>query len=240
MIIPSIDLQSGNAVQLIGGKEKELDAGDPRPIADLFGRVGEIAVIDLDAALGTGNNRDTILDLLGRAPCRVGGGIRDEDSIQEYLDAGVRYVILGTKAITAPHLVSDVCAEFPGHIIVGLDVREGKVAIEGWSKLSRHDALDLAQHFEQDGVAAIVFTDISRDGMMDGLNIEATVAFAQELSIPVIASGGITNLDDIRALCAVESEGVSAAITGRAIYEGTIDLAEAQTLADKLSGSDDG
>ena len=152
---------------------------------------------------------------------------------------GVRYVILGTKAVTAPHFVADVCLEFPGHIIVGLDVRDGKVAIEGWSKLSRHDAVDLAQHFEEDGVASIVFTDISRDGMMEGLNVDATVAFAQELTIPVIASGGVTNLDDIRRLCAVQEEGVMGAITGRAIYEGTLDLAEAQSLADELAGTDD-
>ena len=172
-------------------------------------------------------------------PIQVGGGIRDEDAIQAYLDAGVAFVILGTKAVTAPHFVSDVCLEFPGHIIVGLDVRDGKVAIEGWSKLSRHDAVDLAQHFEEDGVASIVFTDISRDGMMEGLNVDATVAFAQQLTIPVIASGGVTNLDDIRRLCAVQEEGVMGAITGRAIYEGTIDLAEAQSLADDLVGTDD-
>jgi phosphoribosylformimino-5-aminoimidazole carboxamide ribotide isomerase len=170
-------------------------------------------------------------------PIQVGGGIRDEDTIQQYLDAGVSYVILGTKAVTAPHFVADVCMEFPSHIIVGLDVKEGKVAIEGWSKLSRHDAVDLAQKFEEDGVSAIVFTDISRDGMLNGVNIESTVAFARELAIPVIASGGMTNLDDIRALCAVENEGVTAAITGRAIYEGTIDFAEAQKLADSLATS---
>jgi phosphoribosylformimino-5-aminoimidazole carboxamide ribotide isomerase len=179
-----------------------------------------------------------IVERFPELPIQVGGGIRDEDRIQTYLDAGVSYVILGTKAVTSPNFVSDVALEFPGHIIVGLDVRDGKVAIEGWSKLSRHDAVDLALQFEQDGVAAIVFTDIHRDGMMQGLNIEATVNFAQQLVIPVIASGGVTSLDDIRALCAVEAEGVTAAITGRAIYEGTIDLAEAQALADSLSDSD--
>ena len=214
---------------------------DPLAVAARWIDAGarRLHVVDLDGAVaGRPNNSRTIHAITKRfpdVPIQVGGGIRDEDSIQEYLDAGVRYVILGTKAVTAPHFVSDVCVEFPGHIIVGLDVREGKVAIEGWSKLSRHDAVDLAQHYEQDGVAAIVFTDISRDGMMEGLNIEATVAFAQELSVPVIASGGVTNLDDIRALCAAEPEGVMAAITGRAIYEGALDLAEAQTLADKLS-----
>jgi len=248
LLIPAIDLKDGKCVRLKQGRmdDDTVYSDDPLAVASRWVEAGarRLHIVDLNGAVaGRPINSAAIHAIAERfpeVPIQVGGGIRDEDSIQEYLDAGVRYVILGTKAITAPHFVSDVCAEFPGHIIVGLDVREGKVAIEGWSKLSRHDALDLAQHFEQDGVAAIVFTDISRDGMMDGLNIEATVAFAQELSIPVIASGGITNLDDIRALCAVESEGVSAAITGRAIYEGTIDLAEAQTLADKLSGSDDG
>jgi phosphoribosylformimino-5-aminoimidazole carboxamide ribotide isomerase len=248
LLIPAIDLKDGKCVRLKQGRmdDDTVYSDDPLAVASRWVEAGarRLHIVDLNGAVaGRPINSAAIHAIAERfpeVPIQVGGGIRDEDSIQEYLDAGVRYVILGTKAITAPHFVSDVCVEFPGHIIVGLDVREGKVAIEGWSKLSRHDALDLAQHFEQDGVAAIVFTDISRDGMMDGLNIEATVAFAQELSIPVIASGGITNLDDIRALCAVESEGVSAAITGRAIYEGTIDLAEAQTLADKLSGSDDG
>lgn len=168
-------------------------------------------------------------------PIQVGGGIRDEDTIQQYLDAGVTFVILGTKAVTAPHFVADVCMEFPSHIIVGLDVKDGKVAIEGWSKLARHDAVDLAQQFEQDGVCAIVYTDISRDGMLNGVNIDSTVAFARELAIPVIASGGLTNLDDIRRLCEVEGEGICAAITGRAIYEGSIDFAEAQKLADSLA-----
>ena len=199
-------------------------------------------IVDLDGAFkGKPVNHDIIHQIseaFPDVPIQVGGGIRDEDSIQAYLDAGVSYVILGTKAVTAPHFVSDVCVEFPGHIMVGLDVRDGKVAIEGWSKLSRHDAIDLAQHFEEDGVAAIVFTDIHRDGMMQGLNVDATVAFAQQLTIPVIASGGVTNLDDIKALCAVENEGVTGVITGRAIYEGTLDLAEAQRTADELRASE--
>ena len=169
-------------------------------------------------------------------PVQVGGGIRDEDTIQTYLNAGVSFVIVGTKAVTAPHFVSDICLEFPGHIIIGLDVRDGKVAIDGWSKLSRHDAADLALKFEEDGVEGIIFTDIRRDGMLNGLNLEATVEFARNLRIPVIASGGVTNLDDIRALCAVEGEGIVGAVTGRAIYEGTLDFKVAQALADELNG----
>jgi phosphoribosylformimino-5-aminoimidazole carboxamide ribotide isomerase len=168
-------------------------------------------------------------------PIQVGGGIRDEETVQAYLDAGVQYVIIGTKAVSAPHFVNDLCIEFPGHIIVGLDARDGKVAIDGWSKLSHHSVYDMAQRFEQDGVEAIVFTDIGRDGMMTGVNIDSTVELARAITIPVIASGGITSMDDIRALCAVADEGIMGAITGRAIYEGTLDLAEAQKLADELT-----
>jgi phosphoribosylformimino-5-aminoimidazole carboxamide ribotide isomerase len=216
---------------------------DPLAVAERWVEAGarRLHVVDLDgAASGKPANSDVIheiADTYPDVPIQVGGGIRDEDTIQEYLDAGVRYVIIGTKAVTASHFVSDMCIEFPGHIIVGLDVRERKVAIEGWSKLSRHDAADLARKFEQDGVEAIIYTDISRDGMLNGLNLEATVSFAQGLTIPVIASGGVTNLDDIRALCEIESDGVSAVITGRAIYEGTLDFREAQALADELSGT---
>ncbi len=246
LLIPAIDLKDGKCVRLKQGRMNDdtVYSDDPLAVAARWVKAGarRLHIVDLDGATSgrpvNSNAIHTIAEQFPDLPIQVGGGIRDEDTIQEYLDAGVRYVILGTKAVTAPHFVSDVCVEFPGHIIVGLDVRDGKVAIEGWSKLSRHNAVDLAQHFEQDGVASIVFTDITRDGMMDGLNIEATVAFAQELSIPVIASGGITNLDDIRAICAVEEEGVSGAITGRAIYEGTLDLGEAQKLADELSDSD--
>ena len=147
----------------------------------------------------------------------------------------MQYVIIGTQAVTVPHFVNDVCLEFPGHIIVGLDAKDGKVAVDGWSKLSKHDVIDMAQHFEADGVEAIVYTDISRDGMMAGVNVEATVRLAQSVHIPIIASGGITNIDDIRALCKVANEGIMGAITGRAIYEGTLDFAAAQALADELT-----
>ncbi len=243
LLIPAIDIKDGKCVRLKQGRmtDETVYSDEPLAMAERWINAGarRLHIVDLDGAVsGKPVNSGVIHDIAERfpeVPIQVGGGIRDEDAIQTYLDAGVRYVILGTKAVTSPHFVSDVALEFPGHIIVGLDVRDGKVAIEGWSKLSRHDAVDLAQQFEHDGVAAIVFTDIHRDGMMDGLNIEATVAFAQELAIPIIASGGVTNLDDIRLLCSVEEEGVTAAITGRAVYEGTLDLAEAQKLADQLS-----
>ncbi|HEY9052645.1 MAG TPA: 1-(5-phosphoribosyl)-5-[(5-phosphoribosylamino)methylideneamino] imidazole-4-carboxamide isomerase, partial [Gammaproteobacteria bacterium] len=165
-------------------------------------------------------------------PIQVGGGIRSEETIETYLDAGVSYVIIGTKAVSDPHFISDICIGFPGHIIIGLDAKDGKVAIDGWSKVSKHDVIDMAQRFEEDGVEAIVYTDISRDGMMQGVNVEATVRLARAINIPVIASGGITNMDDIKALKAVEDEGVMGAITGRAIYEGTLNFAEAQAWVD--------
>jgi phosphoribosylformimino-5-aminoimidazole carboxamide ribotide isomerase len=196
-------------------------------------------VIDLDGAeAGRPVNLEVIravVDAVPDLPVQVGGGIRDEEAIDEYVGSGVRYVILGSKAASAPHFIADVCVEFPGHIIVGIDGRDGKVAIEGWSKLSQHDVVDLAQHFERDGVEAIIFTDIGRDGMLSGVNVDATVELARAVSIPIIASGGITSLDDVRALCGVADEGIMGAITGRAIYEGTLDFAAGQRLADELS-----
>jgi phosphoribosylformimino-5-aminoimidazole carboxamide ribotide isomerase len=148
----------------------------------------------------------------------------------------VSYVVLGTNAVNVPHFVGDACSEFPGHIIVALDARDGKVAIDGWSKLSNHDVIDIARRFEREGVEAIIYTDINRDGMMSGVNIDATVNLARSITIPVIASGGVSRLDDIRRLCAATREGVMGAIIGRALYEGELDLAEAQRVADDLSG----
>lgn len=204
-------------------------------------------IVDLDgAAAGRPVNAGAVRDIAGSfpdVPIQVGGGIRDEDTVQAYLDAGVQYAIIGTKAVSAPHFVNDLCLEFPGHIIVGLDARDGKVAVNGWSKLSHHDVTDVAQRFEQDGVAAIIYTDISRDGMMSGLNVEATVQLARSVHIPIIASGGVTSLDDIKALCEVADEGIAGLIIGRALYEGSIDLKSAQALVEEFSagrGQDDG
>ena len=245
LLIPAIDLKGGKCVRLVQG-DMERDtvySDDPVKMAVKWAEAGarRLHLVDLDGAFeGSPINHNVIHQIAEELPTidiEVGGGIRDEDAIQSYLDAGVRYVILGTKAVTAPHFVSDVCIEFPGHIMVGLDVRDGKVAIDGWSKLSKHDALDLAQRFESDGVEAIIHTDIGRDGMMEGLNVEATASLARELKIPVYASGGVTNLDDIRRLSQVSKDGVSGAITGKALYEGKLDFSEAQALADQLSES---
>ena len=162
---------------------------------------------------------------------QVGGGIRDDATVESYLNAGVQFVIIGTRAVNEPHFVSDLCAEYSGHIIIGLDARDGKIATDGWSKLSNHDVIDAALHFERDGVMAIVYTDIERDGMLSGINIEATARLASAIKTPVIASGGIRDLHDIRNLLEVTESGISAAITGRAIYEGTLDFEEANKLS---------
>jgi phosphoribosylformimino-5-aminoimidazole carboxamide ribotide isomerase len=167
---------------------------------------------------------------------QLGGGIRDLDTIERYIDAGLQYVIIGTAAIKNPGFLQDACTAFPGHIIVGLDAKDGKVATDGWSKLTKHDVIDIAKKFEGYGVESIIYTDIGRDGMLSGVNIEATVKLAQALTIPVIASGGLSNMADIEKLCAVEGEGVQGVICGRAIYSGDLDFAAAQIRADELGG----
>lgn len=242
LLIPAIDLKDGKCVRLRQGRMEDSTVLSDDPVA-MAGRWVEagarrLHLVDLNGAFdGRPVNGDVIRAIASaypNIPIQVGGGIRDEETVQAYLDSGVQYVIIGTKAVSAPHFINDLCIEFPGHVIVGLDAKDGKVAIDGWSKLSKHDVIDLAKHFEQDGVVAIVYTDIGRDGMMSGVNIDATVKLARSVKIPIIASGGITNLDDIRALCAVADEGITGAITGRAIYEGTLDFAAGQQLADQL------
>ena len=221
--------------------EETVYGDDPVSMAKRWVDAGarRLHIVDLDGAIaGKPENADIIHDIANKypdIPIQVGGGIRDEDTIQTYLDAGVSFVVVGTKAVTAPHFVSDVCLEFPGHIIVGLDAKNGKLATNGWSKLSHHDAADMAKRFEDEGVTAIIFTDIGRDGMMNNVNIESTLAICKEVTIPIIASGGISNLDDIKILCKSAKEGIMGAITGRAIYEGTLDFKEAQKLADETS-----
>ncbi|MDT8406042.1 MAG: 1-(5-phosphoribosyl)-5-[(5-phosphoribosylamino)methylideneamino]imidazole-4-carboxamide isomerase [Methylococcales bacterium] len=239
LLIPAIDIKNGQCVRLQQGRMEDdtVFSNDPVAMAERWVEAGakRLHLVDLDGAFaGKPKNADIIHRIAQRFPeilIQIGGGIRDEDTIQAYLDAGVQYVIIGTKAASEPHFIKEVAIEFPGHIIVGLDVRDGKVAIDGWSKLSHHDVIDLAQKFEADGVEAIIYTDISRDGMMTGVNVEATAELARAIRIPVIASGGITNIDDIHRLKAVQDDGVVAAITGRAIYEGTLDFAEATRIA---------
>ncbi|MCG5536219.1 1-(5-phosphoribosyl)-5-[(5-phosphoribosylamino)methylideneamino]imidazole-4-carboxamide isomerase [Ectothiorhodospira mobilis] len=244
LVIPAIDLKEGKCVRLRQGRmdDSTVFSDDPLEVAGRWVEAGarRLHLVDLDGAVsGRPRNADIIGRIVEQFPdlaVQVGGGIRDDDTVQVYLDAGVQWVIIGTKAVTAPHFVNDLCLEFPGHIIVGLDARDGKVAIDGWSKLSHHEVTDLARHFEQDGVAGIIFTDISRDGMMQGVNVDSTVNLARAVNVPVFASGGVTSMEDIRRLCAVAEEGIAGAIVGRALYEGSIDLAEAQALADGSTG----
>lgn len=238
LLIPAIDLKDGKCVRLRQGKMEEdtVFSEDPLAVAQRWVTAGakRLHLVDLNGAFAGRPVNGEVIHAICRAfpeiEVQVGGGIRDDDTIQAYLEAGARYVIIGTKAVNAPHFVADVCLEFPGHIIVGLDAKDGKVAIDGWSKLSHHDVIDLAQRFERDGVEAIIYTDINRDGMMKGINMASTVALAQAVTIPIIASGGIACLEDIRALCAVSSEGIAGVIIGRALYEGTLDFAQAQQV----------
>lgn len=244
LIIPAIDLKDGHCVRLRQGlmEDATVFSEDPGAMARHWVDQGgkRLHLVDLNGAFaGKPVNEGAIkaiVEAVGNdIPIQLGGGIRDLDTIERYLDNGISYVIVGTAAVKNPGFLHEACYAFPGQIMVGLDAKDGKVAVDGWSKLTGHDVIDLAKKFEDYGVESVVYTDIGRDGMLTGVNIEATVALARALTIPVIASGGVTNLDDVRRLVEVEHEGVIGAITGRAIYEGTLNFAEAQALADELS-----
>ena len=244
LIIPAIDLKDGKCVRLKQGvmADATVFSDDPGAMAAQWLKQGarRLHVVDLNgAAAGRPRNESAIKAIVaavgGQIPIQLGGGIRDLDIIERYLDNGISYVIIGTAAVKTPGFLHDACTAFTGHVMVALDAKDGKVAVDGWSKMTGHDVIDLAKKFEDYGTEAIIYTDIGRDGMLTGINIEATVGLARQLTVPVIASGGITNLDDIKALCEVESEGIVGAITGRAVYQGTLDFAAAQKLADELS-----
>lgn len=244
LVIPAIDLKDGQCVRLRQGRMEDSTTFSSNPVemaqrwVDAGGR--RLHLVDLNGAFaGRPVNGEIVREIAKRfpnLPIQIGGGIRDFETIEAYLSAGVSYVIIGTKAVKEPEFVTEACRRFPGHVIVGLDAKDGKVATDGWAEVSSVEATDLARRFARDGVSAIVYTDISRDGMMQGVNLEATVRLAQATAIPVIASGGVTNMDDIRRLAAVAGQGILGAITGRAIYEGTLDLAEAQAYCDQLKG----
>lgn len=245
LIIPAIDIKDGKCVRLKQGdmQDATIYSENPTAMASHWKDQGarRLHVVDLNgAAAGKPKNEAVIKSIVQAVgdslPVQLGGGIRDLDTMEHYLDLGVSYIIIGTAAVKNPGFLQDACTAFAGHVIVGLDAKDGKVAVEGWSKMTRHDVIDLAKKFQDYGVEAIIYTDIGRDGMLSGINIEATVKLAQQLSVPVIASGGLTGLPDIEALCKVESEGITGVVTGRAIYQGTIDFKKAQETADKLGG----
>ena len=247
LLIPAIDLKDGHCVRLKQGvmDKATVFSDDPGAMARHWIEQGarRLHLVDLNGAFaGKPRNEEAIkaiVQALGDAiPVQLGGGIRDLDTIERYLDDGISYVIVGTAAVKTPGFLHDACYAFPGHVMVALDARDGKVAVDGWSKMTGHDVVDLAKKFQDYGVEAIIHTDIGRDGMLTGINVDATVGLARVLSVPVIASGGISNLEDVKALCAVEQEGIVGAITGRAIYEGILNFAEAQALADRLAGKD--
>ena len=245
LIIPAIDLKDGHCVRLKQGvmEDATVFSEDPAAMAQHWLAQGarRLHLVDLNGAFaGKPKNEAAVRSIIeamdgSDVPIQLGGGIRDLETIERYLDIGVTYIIIGTAAVKVPGFLHEACDAFPGHIMVGLDAKGGKVAVDGWSKLTGHDVGDLAQRFEGYGVEAIIYTDIGRDGMLSGVNIPATVELARPLHVPVIASGGISNLDDVRALCEVYQEGITGAITGRAIYEGSLDLRAAQALADELT-----
>ena len=244
LLIPAIDLKDGQCVRLRQGLMEDATVFSDQPEKMALHWVAQGArrlhLVDLDGAFaGKPKNLGAIKTILEQVsadvPVQLGGGIRDLDTIEKYLDLGLSYVIIGTAAIKNPQFLRDACDAFPNQIIVGLDAKDGMVATDGWAKVTKYHVTEVGQRFADYGVNSIIYTDIGRDGMLSGVNIEATVKLAEAVSVPVVASGGLTNLDDIRALCAVQSSGVEGAITGRAIYEGSIDLKQAQDLADQLA-----
>ena len=243
LVIPAIDLKDGACVRLRQGlmEDSTVFSDDPLSMATRWVEQGarRLHLVDLNGAFeGEPVNGEVVTRIAAQypdLPIQIGGGIRSLETIEHYVRAGVSYVIIGTLAVKQPEFVAEACSAFPGKVIVGLDAKDGLVATDGWAEVSELKAADLARRFENDGVSAIVYTDIARDGMMQGVNVEATVKMAEASSIPVVASGGITNMDDIRALAGCGHPGVFAAITGRAIYEGSLDLAEAQVYCDGVA-----
>lgn len=242
LVIPAIDLKDGQCVRLRQGlmDDSTVFSDDPVAMATRWVEAGarRLHLVDLNGAFAGEPVNGEIVRAIAKAypelPIQIGGGIRTLETIEAYLDAGVTYAIIGTKAVKEPEFVFEACTRFPGHIIVGLDAKDGKVATDGWAEVSSRDAVDLAKEFKDAGVSAIVYTDISRDGMMQGVNIETTAHLAEACGIEVIASGGVTDIEDVRALAKVAHKGICGAITGRAIYEGTLDLRAAQALCDQM------
>jgi phosphoribosylformimino-5-aminoimidazole carboxamide ribotide isomerase len=240
LLIPAIDLKDGQCVRLRQGRMEDttIFANNPVDMAQRWVNAGarRLHLVDLNGAFaGKPVNAEVVQAIaqqFPQVPVQIGGGIRDAQTVEAYLQAGVQYCIIGTKAVQEPQFVIELCQQFPGHIIVGIDAKNGMVATDGWADVSAVSAISLAQQFEQAGVSAIVYTDIARDGMMQGVNVAETAQLARSINIPVIASGGVTNMQDIENLCAQADSGIMGAILGRSIYEGTIDLADAQRYVD--------
>ena len=243
LLIPAIDLKDGKCVRLKQGNMNETTTfgEDPAAMARRWVNAGarRLHLVDLNGAFaGKPVNEAAVKAILAEVgeeiPVQLGGGIRDLDTIERYLDDGLSFIIIGTAAVKSPGFLKDACSAFGGHIIVGLDAKDGKVATDGWSKLTGHEVVDLAKKFQDYGVEGVIYTDIGRDGMLSGINIDATVKLARALTIPVFASGGLSNIADIEQLCAVEDQGIEGVICGRAIYNGDLDFAAAQARADML------
>lgn len=236
LLIPAIDLKNGECVRLRQGDMNQVTVFEKDPLIAAKKWVDQgcsrLHLVDLDGAFeGKPVNLAAIKTICNTFPeltIQVGGGIRSVEIAKMYIDAGVNYLIIGTAAIKDPQLVKTLCKTFPNQIIVGIDAKNGFVAVDGWGDISNVTAIATAQQFESDGVSAIIYTDISRDGMMQGLNLEATVQLAANISIPVIASGGVTDINDIKRLLTTKGKGVIGTIIGRALYEGTLDYAAAQ------------
>ena len=245
LIIPAIDLKDGRCVRLKQGDmaSATVFSEDPVAMAKHWAAEGarRLHVVDLNGAIaGRPKNERVIRDIVAavgdKLPVQLGGGIRDLDTIESYLDAGVTLVVIGTAAVKNPGFLSDAAYAFPGHIIAGLDAKDGKVAVEGWSKMTGHDVVDLAKKYEEYGIEALIYTDIGRDGMLSGVNIDATLKLAQAIKTPIIASGGLSSLKDVQAVCEkLVPEGIIGAIAGRALYEGKLDLKKAQAAADQAT-----
>ncbi len=246
LLIPAIDLKDGRCVRLRQGDMDDVTVfgEDPVAMARHWRDLGaeRLHIVDLNGAKsGKPVNEAVIRRMVAEVgedvQVQLGGGLRDLDLVERYIDDGVAYVVIGTAAVKNPGFLHDACSAFGGHVIVALDAREGKVATDGWSKLTGHDVLDLARKFEDYGVDAILYTDIGRDGMLTGVNVEATAALARAVRIPVIASGGVASLADVERLCAVEAEGVEAVVLGRSLYEGTLDFRAALARVGELAKS---
>ncbi len=240
IIIPAIDLKDGQCVRLRQGLMEDVTVFSDSPIEMAAQWVEQGAhrlhLVDLNGASeGQPINAKSVTEITQAfpdLPVQIGGGIRSMQIANTYIEAGISYLIIGTMAVTNPEFISELCRQFPDKVIVGLDANDGLVATKGWVQQTDLNVVDLSKKFEQDGVSAIVYTDIARDGMMQGVNVEATVHLAKQTSIPIIASGGITNMEDISGLLVEAHSGIMGAITGRAIYEGTLDFKQAQQLCD--------